>query len=221
MPPLRPSLFLILGAGLAQAADPAGLPRSSPFLPATAAGTAPAATTENVEFAGISTVGKRTDLILHDKTTKKNHWIARGETKEGISVLNYDEQRQQVVVKINGTEKTLALRKAASPRASGGAVLPPPAGFNVPTAPVAAPAVEPAAVAAGPVTNVPPASAPSAPASPASPEATRIKQETEARMLVSDLLEIGMAQRKAYEEAQRKAASGDTSSPAPPPAAPQ
>ena len=28
-------------------------------------------------------------------------------------------------------------------------------------------------------------------------------------MLVSDLLEIGMAQRKAYEEAQRRAAAGE------------
>jgi len=30
------------------------------------------------------------------------------------------------------------------------------------------------------------------------------QQETEARMLVSDLLEIGIQQRKAYEEAQKK-----------------
>jgi hypothetical protein len=33
-------------------------------------------------------------------------------------------------------------------------------------------------------------------------------------MLVSDLLEIGMAQRKAYEEAQRKASDGATRAPA-------
>jgi hypothetical protein len=38
------------------------------------------------------------------------------------------------------------------------------------------------------------------------PQAPEIaKQEREARMLVSDLLEIGMQQRKAYEEAQKKA----------------
>jgi hypothetical protein len=35
-------------------------------------------------------------------------------------------------------------------------------------------------------------------------------------MLVSDLLEIGMAQRKAYEDAQKKAASGPPDQPAPP-----
>lgn len=36
--------------------------------------------------------------------------------------------------------------------------------------------------------------------------AVQAEQEKEARMLVSDLLEIGIQQRKAYEDAQRKAA---------------
>jgi hypothetical protein len=40
-------------------------------------------------------------------------------------------------------------------------------------------------------------------------------------MLVSDLLEIGMAQRKAYEDAQRRAASGENPTPPTTPAAPQ
>lgn len=35
--------------------------------------------------------------------------------------------------------------------------------------------------------------------------AAQLEQEREARMLVSDLLEIGMQQRKAYEDAQKKA----------------
>ena len=46
---------------------------------------------------------------------------------------------------------------------------------------------------------------------------TNEEKATEARMLVSDLLEIGMVQRKAYEEAQRRAAAGgdgDTPTPA-------
>jgi hypothetical protein len=53
-----------------------------------------------------------------------------------------------------------------------------------------------------------------APASPSiagtvepAPLLTQAEQEREARMLVSDLLEIGLQQRKAYEEAQRKAAA--------------
>jgi hypothetical protein len=43
------------------------------------------------------------------------------------------------------------------------------------------------------------------PSTPVS-RAVQAEQEKEARMLVSDLLEIGIQQRKAYEEAQRRAA---------------
>jgi len=45
-----------------------------------------------------------------------------------------------------------------------------------------------------------------APLVPLPPPSTPQEAEREARMLVSDLLEIGIQQRKAYEEAQRKAA---------------
>jgi hypothetical protein len=218
----------LLSVALALAAEqPSGLPRTSPFVPAGTAGAGVEASSETIEFAGVTTVGKRTDLIFHDKTTKKNHWIAKGETKEGIAVLNYDERRQQVVVKVNGAEKTLSLRKVASPRAGPRPVAPQPTGFNVPAEPPVAPAVAPAeplvltpgAGQGGVATSAAPA-APT-PAAAENPEATRIRQETEARMLVSDLLEIGMAQRKAYEEAQRKAAAGEEPAPTAPPGAPQ
>lgn len=224
----RFALLPLLVAALASAAEQSsGLPRTSPFVPAGAAGAAVAAASETIEFAGVTTVGRRTDLIFHDKTTKRNHWIAKGETKEGISVLNYDALRQQVVVKVNGTEKTLSLRKAATPRSGPRPVAPQPSGFNVPAVAATTPAV-----AAGEQIVITPgtgagqagvtiSAAPAAPAAAESPEATRIRQETEARMLVSDLLEIGMAQRKAYEEAQRKAASGESPAPANPPAGPQ
>jgi hypothetical protein len=160
-------------------------------------------------------VGKLTEYIFVDKTNKKNHWIAKGDTKEGITVLNYDDQRQEAVVKINGTQKTLALRKATGPANAPGVVtnvqtglaspppLPLPAGAatQVSWSAPATPAPAPAAPAA-----TPPAPKPE---TPNTPEAVA-KAETEARMLVSDLLEIGMAQRKAYEEQQRKAAEGKT-----------
>lgn len=51
------------------------------------------------------------------------------------------------------------------------------------------------------------ATVPVAPTVPLPPPSTPAEAEREARMLVSDLLEIGMQQRKAYEEAQRKAAT--------------
>lgn len=218
----RISLLPFLAAAVLAAAEkPAGLPRSSPFLPAGTPGAPAEAASESIEFAGISTVGKRTDLIIHDKATKRNHWIGKGETKEGISVVSYDEKRQQVVVKVNGTEKTLALRKVASPRGGGPRpVAPQPTGFNVPVVPSPAVAAsEPVVITPGTGTGqagMTISAAPAAPAAPDTPESTRIRQETEARMLVSDLLEIGMAQRKAYEEAQRKAASGENPAPANP-----
>lgn len=226
----RLAFLPFLAAILASAAEqPSGLPRTSPFVPAGTAGAAVEASSETIEFAGVTTVGKRTDLIFHDKTTKKNHWIAKGETKEGIAVLNYDEPRQQVVVKVNGTEKTLSLRKVASPRGGPRSVAPQPTGFNVPAAPTVAPAIvaaEPLVVTPGTGAGQGGVTISAAPAAPApaaaeNPEATRIRQETEARMLVSDLLEIGMAQRKAYEEAQRKAAAGEAPAPTAPTGTPQ
>lgn len=74
-----------------------------------------------------------------------------------------------------------------------------------------------AATAGNVVATVP--VAPTVPLAPLPPPATPAEAEREARMLVSDLLEIGMQQRKAYEEAQKKAAeeAAKKTPPAPPP----
>ncbi|MSU50229.1 MAG: hypothetical protein EXS37_14280 [Opitutus sp.] len=216
-------LFLVAAASAAEKGP--GLPKNSPFMPVGTTPGAVAAANENFEFAGVSSVGKRTDLIFYDKTAKKSHWIGIGETKEGIAVLNYDARREQAVVKVNGVEKILSLRKGTGPVNTAGGVSPLPTGFNIPP-PTAAPQPitmpAPAPVAPPPTMVMPdPASSvanqPAAkPEAPATPEA-QVRQETEARMLVSDLLEIGMAQRKAYEEAQRKASEGANAQTPPPP----
>lgn len=195
---LLPLAFAAAGVA-ADASSP--LPKTSPFQSASTPAAATSAASETIEFAGVSTIGKKTDLVFKNKTSNKVSWIAKGETKDGISLLNYDPDKEQAVVKFNGAEKVLTLRKAAS--ASGGVkpVAPIPTGFNVATAtPLPASVPAPAATAE--------TSAPAAPVSsaPMTPQTEQQKQETEARMLVSDLLEIGMAQRKAYEEAQRKTA---------------
>jgi hypothetical protein len=228
-PKFRLALALLAAAsacpdGLAQ---PAAGSKGSPFLPPAAAGAITAAAPgETLEFAGISSVGKRTDLIFHDKSTKKSHWVGIGETKEGITVLNYDSRLDQVVIKWNGAQKTLALRKGATAAGRPAGALPPPPAvvstFPAPPAPspiVMAPPAAPAPAESPAVVEAPPVLTPK-PAGPPVPE-TQLKQETEARMLVSDLLEIGMAQRKAYEEAQRKAAQSDPNPAAPPPEAPK
>lgn len=219
--------FLSLGAATlalgAEALTAEAAAKKNPFKPAgTAAG--PAATThESIEFAGVSQIGSSTTLIFHDKTAKKNRWVGLNETVEGITVLRYDPRVEQVTVKINGAEKTLALRKASGPVNAPTPVtpLPPAAGFATPlptTTPASAPEVAPVAPAPN---AVDPSAQTSAAAKPTpaigTPEA-QAKAETDARMLVSDLLEIGMAQRRAYEEAQRRAAEGKSDQPAPAPA---
>jgi hypothetical protein len=224
--------FLSLGAATslfgAEPLTAAAAAKKNPFKPAgAAAGPAPT-THESIEFAGVSQIGSSTTLIFHDKTAKKNRWVGLNETVEGITVLRYDPRVEQVTVKINGAEKTLALRKGTGPVNAPTPVtpLPPAAGFATPLPappPTVAPGVAPVAPApdatgvapANVAINEPPKPAPA----PGTPEA-QVKAETDARMLVSDLLEIGMAQRRAYEEAQRRAAEGKTDQPAPAPATP-
>src|SRR4030095_610894 len=127
------------------------------------------------------------------KTAKKSHWIAQGETKEGIAVVSYDETREEAVVKVNGIQKTLPLRKVATPVGGARTAVNAPGGFNTPAvalpspvayqAPVSSEAATPTPAAA----NVPPAQSVAAPPPPppGSAAETQVKQETEARMLVS------------------------------------
>jgi hypothetical protein len=210
----------IVAAAYGAAAQPPPLSNTDPFKSASgpASVQAPA---ETIEFAGVSTIGDKTDLIFFDKAAKKHRWVPLKQTVDGIEALNYDARLDQAVVKINGVQKTLPLRKGSAPVNAPAAVAPMPTGFNTPPPPATMPALvtAPAPVAA-PAVATQPAAAGTTPTAPANATPggaeTVAKQEQEARMLVSDLLEIGMAQRKAYEEAQRKAAGGDAAQPAQP-----
>lgn len=179
---------------------------SNPFSAPAASPGAASATADGLEFAGMSEIGKEVHFVFVDKAAKKQRWVKEGETTDGISIVRYDSRIEQVTIRHNGAEKTLAMRKAAStPRTPGHVVAPlqPATGFAMPS-PLPMPAMPPPAqvadnsAQAGGLTPLP---------TPATPQTPQAKAETEARMLVSDLLEIGMAQRRAYEEQQRKAAS--------------
>lgn len=217
---LPAAVFGGLALTLSIRAEPAGLARESPFLP-TGIPASSSASGEVYELAGISTMGRQTSVNIYDRTGKKGLWIAVGETANGITVSKYDSARELVVIRVAGSEKILALRKPIAAGARPGALTPtsPSAGFNipppVPVVPVALATPPATAGSAAPPTTVvstdsvspgPPQPPPPAPGSVA-------HQEQEARMLVSDLLEIGMAQRKAYEEAQKKAAQSGSGSP--------
>ena len=222
---LRPALALV-ALGLAGRATAQSGSAASPFMPPAAA-MAAASPSETLEFAGINVMGAKTFVSVYDKQAKKGRWIAVGGSDAGISVLAYDPRREQIVVKSGDSQKTLTLRKSTGALNAPipADVLPPAAGF---AAPPIAPVVEkiqppppgstdltgPANPPAGP--GFDPNTKPAGEAKPL----TVARQEEEARMLVSDLLEIGMAQRKAYEHAQTRAAGGppdQTAAPATPP----
>ncbi len=170
---------------VAVASAQTALPKDSPFLPAPDAATADRATAQDgLELAGVSSTAKNTLVCIYNNQTKRSHWIAVNATVEGIKVLAYDAVLDQVSLSVGGQQKVLRLRKAT---VSGSGVA------NANPGAAAAGFANPAVM---PITLGTP-QPPPAPGSIA-------QQETEARMLVSDLLEIGIQQRKAYEDAQKK-----------------
>lgn len=196
----------------------------SPFLPGASAVVSGNASAETLEFAGINAMGDKTFVNVYDKALKKGRWVEVGGSDGTYSVLAFDPRHDQIVVKTGSIQKTLTLRKSTG-TANGPkpvAMMPAAAGFAQPVdfqkvqppPPGSADLVATGAVTPSPAATTPVEAAPAPkPETPAKP-LTVARQEEEARMLVSDLLEIGMAQRKAYEEAQKKAAEGKTDQPA-------
>jgi hypothetical protein len=159
----------------------------SPFLPpagATAAG-ASAGPAEPYELAGASMTSEGTQICLYETAKHRSRWLAVGKSQDGIQVVSYDSVRDQAVVKFDGQPHVISLRKI-KPNAAALASFNPASSVGTRQNGAEGPpeVVDPSTVGK-------------------SPEV--VKQEREARMLVSDLLEISIAQRKAYEEAQAKA----------------
>ena len=102
---------------------------------------------------------------------------------DGVHVISYDNTNDIAVVTVGGNQKTLSMRKPTigSARAASQSF---------------------AAADATPQATAPIADA----QAPKSADAVQ-REQREARMLVSDLLEIGVQQRKAYQEAKAKAAA--------------
>jgi hypothetical protein len=209
----RSRTFGLLLAGFAAgswafAADPT----QSPFVPKAGTVAAPVAA-DTLEFAGVSMLKKQTMVSLYDTREKRSRWIAVGTKADGIEVVSYDVNHDQVVVKQNGQLKILTLRKPS----------------KLPANPLSLASITPAiatgASAAGANTPQPfvtPPAPSSAPSTEPKKNLTQAQQEEEARMFVADMLDIGMQSRKAYEEAQKKAeaekAAGKSSSSTPSPA---
>ncbi len=185
---------LTLCAALACAAASFGqtaLVASSPFEPAgTPAGAKAGGPAEDYELAGSSVQGAQVTVCIFERQKKHSEWIPVGSEASGIRVVSYDGAHDTAVVTISGARKQLSMHKSAVISTN------PTNGPRGPAAPLAQPAV------------------PIASAIPEAPNTTTAgRDQREARMLVSDLLEIGVQQRKAFQEARQKAAAATPASP--------
>jgi hypothetical protein len=163
----------------------------SPFAPAGAASTANTSPAEAYELAGSSVQGSQISVCIFERQKKHSQWIPIGGESDGIHVVSYDAARDTVIVTIAGARKELSQRKpmVASTNQS-------PTG-RMPQVASVAPGEQAGPIASG----------------PGQPPVPVIQDQKEARMLVSDLLEIGVQQRKAYQDAKLKAAQGTPPSP--------
>ena len=181
--PARLAARGLLGSAAA-AFGQAPLVGNSPFMPSGGGGGGGAAAGEAYELAGSSVQGSDVSVCIYERQAKHSQWIPVGGIADGIHVISYDAVSDRAVVTIAGAFKELAMRKAtvaaAEPvrRPRGRGVRPP-----------SRRARRPGRVRAARVARH-----------------RSVQEQREARMLVSDLLEIGVQQRKAYQEAKQKAA---------------
>jgi hypothetical protein len=166
---------------------------NSPFAPngtveATASGKA--APAEDYELSGSTAEGSEISVCIFERQAKRSEWIPVGGESNGIHVLSFDSIRDRATVTISGARRELAMRRPVITSLG-------PAGGPGP-APVG---METAAMQANPPTP-----------------AAAARDQREARMMVSDLLEIGMQQRRAYQAAKAKGSQAPAA--ATPPAAP-
>lgn len=175
------SVLFAISGGPAQAQTS---PAESPFLPVNPAVSAShAQSNEPYQLSAIGVVGAQTFVSIYETAEKRSRWIAVGASLGDLHVVSCDIEAEQAVVTVAGQTKTLTLPK---------------------------PAVTTAATSPTPAATAPANSGDNPADGTAAATATAGSEEDqarEARMLVTDLLEIGMQQRKAYEEAQRKAAA--------------
>ena len=136
------------------------------------------------EFTGLVNMGANPLICVTELAEKRSYWIKVGQSSQGIAVKEFDQESRSIQIQHNGQSYLLKLAMPTFDSSKLAQYQPPALSGPLPSAGIA-PTV--------PLTNE--------------------EKATDARMLVSDLLEIGMIQRKAYEtakadelEAQREAA---------------
>ena len=147
----------------------------------------------SLQLAGISTLGGTSMFNLVDARTNRSFWVPLNEKVNGFAVVSYDERSDTVVVDRNGQRRAVPMRQAQIAAMPAASVVP--AATHVPVRPPAGMPTQVVHTAdGGEIVN------------PKTPQEIA-QAETEARMMVSDLLEISMQERarqKALREAQRQ-----------------
>lgn len=178
--PLACSLAL-LGALHAQTVS-----TESPFVGMPVGGATQTQSAGDYEFVGVLGADSQARFGFVKKSTQKSFWLELGREAEGLKLLRR-EGPDQVLVQSGSYTWPLKLRAPTVSQA--------PTVVFTPQPPPTVPGVKPPSAQPAPTT------------APVYKDPVTEEKEREARMLVSDLLEIGMQQRKAYEEAQKKKAA--------------
>lgn len=168
----------------------------SPFIPAAAVqDTSGGSALSGLELTGILSVGGNPQFSIRDTATGRSVWIGLGETQEELTVRNFDDASASVVIDGRGTSRVLVLREAQVSTAIPQPVVIRPLPIVTTSG---MPPLPPASVTSpGYVPGVNPL--------PATQSKTVAEAERDARLLVSDLLEISILERRRHEEAARMA----------------
>jgi hypothetical protein len=211
------SILTVLAASSIAHAGVESLRERSPFVPPTATQQADANANalSAFELTGILSVGGKPQFSVRDTSTNRGFWLGLGETQEGLTVLSYDEASSSVVLEGRSARRTIVIREARVATAP-----PRPPVINVPPPSAQQPVLNPQ-VAAGPPPNAATETAANPKKQTNAKGRTNEEAERDARLLVSDLMEISIQERKRYEENQRRTAAGlprlEANAPSPPP----
>lgn len=151
--------------------------QSSPFMAAanrSAKAAAAPSEPSKFEFTGVVNLGAESLICITLTDQQRSHWLKLGQSAGGITLVSHDPASKSTIIRHAGRETQLVLKERETSFDPGNLVVYQPSG-PLPSA--------------GLAEHVP---------------LTNQEKATEARMLVSDLLEIGMIQRKAYEEAKEQ-----------------
>ncbi|MBL4575818.1 MAG: hypothetical protein JKY51_06940 [Opitutaceae bacterium] len=144
------------------------VPKASPFVSQSAGKNEEVAVVSafnHLQISGITVLGEEILVSIYDRKQKKSYWMPVGSSKDGLEVLSYNAKNDSVTLK-QGKKTAVLMLRIASVESGGKAGV--------------------AVVQTDKVMTL---------EEEYGRPLTIKEQETEARMLVSDLLEIGMEER--------------------------